>query len=112
MIDEGVFARVLNTGGNAYHSHHMLALGSAYEELATQSLDQVKPLVENEPSNPIAKWVSSVTMKEIRERAPLLIGDATSRPPFVSRPQSRSLLKMDLLTFSLKLEPLQPWAAR
>lgn len=70
MIDEGVFARVLNTGGNAYHSHHMLALGSAYEELATQSLDQVKPLVENEPSNPIAKWVSSVTMKEIRERAP------------------------------------------
>ncbi|CAG8888828.1 unnamed protein product [Penicillium egyptiacum] len=70
LSDEGVFARVLNTGGNAYHSHHMLALGEAYEELATQGLDQVKPLVENGPSNPIAKWVSSVTMKEVRERVP------------------------------------------
>lgn len=70
LSGEGVFARVLNTGGNAYHSHHMLALGSAYEELATQGLDQVQSLTENEPSNPIAKWVSSVTMKEVKERVP------------------------------------------
>ena len=28
---EGIFARPLHTGGNAYHSHHMKALGSWYE---------------------------------------------------------------------------------
>lgn len=90
LTGEGVFARVLNTGGNAYHSHHMQALGSTYEELATQGLDQIKPLVENESSNPIAKWVSSVTMKEVREwaspaywrrnlEAPVLFSSAVER---------------------------------
>ncbi|KGO64075.1 Acyl transferase/acyl hydrolase/lysophospholipase [Penicillium italicum] len=90
MIDEGVFARVLKTGGNAYHSHHMQALGSAYEELATQGLDQVRSIVDNEPLNPIAKWVSSVTMKEVREQpsptywrrnleAPVLFSSAVER---------------------------------
>jgi acyl transferase domain-containing protein len=29
---DGVFARILSTGGNAYHSHHMKALGQEYEE--------------------------------------------------------------------------------
>lgn len=90
MSDEGIFARVLKTGGNAYHSHHMRALGSAYEELATEGLGQVKSIVENEPSNPIAKWVSSVTMKEVREQpspaywrrnleAPVLFSSAVER---------------------------------
>lgn len=29
---DGVFARTLSTGGNAYHSHHMRVLGQDYEE--------------------------------------------------------------------------------
>ncbi|KAI0483732.1 putative polyketide synthase [Xylaria cf. heliscus] len=64
MNEKGIFARVLKTGGNAYHSHHMAALGEAYEELASEGLGEVKPYTDNELSNPTLKWVSSVTMKE------------------------------------------------
>jgi len=64
MNEKGVFARVLKTGGNAYHSHHMAALGEAYEELANEGLGEVKSYTANEPSNPTLKWVSSVTVKE------------------------------------------------
>ncbi|KAH9897461.1 reducing type I polyketide synthase 10 [Xylariomycetidae sp. FL2044] len=39
LSQQEVFARKLRTGGQAYHSHHMLALGHRYEAL----LDQVLP---------------------------------------------------------------------
>ena len=39
----GVFARVLNTGGKAYHSHHMIALGPQLEELLTDALQRCPP---------------------------------------------------------------------
>ncbi|KAI9148767.1 Prosolanapyrone synthase [Paramyrothecium foliicola] len=64
LTEHGVFARVLKTGGNAYHSHHMLALGERYEELATQGLEDVGSITRMEPQNPGLRWVSSVTMKD------------------------------------------------
>ncbi|EED13647.1 polyketide synthase, putative [Talaromyces stipitatus ATCC 10500] len=65
LEDKRIFARVLKTGNNAYHSHHMAALGPSYEELVTQGLKEVSLIIENEPSNPVVRWVSSVTMKEV-----------------------------------------------
>ncbi|OAA40092.1 Beta-ketoacyl synthase [Beauveria brongniartii RCEF 3172] len=64
LSDKGVFARVLKTGGNAYHSHHMAALGPAYEYLATKALLEIDAFVQQEPALPISEWVSSVTMKK------------------------------------------------
>lgn len=39
-----VFNRVLKTGGNAYHSHHMLALGRDYNALLSEGLARIQKL--------------------------------------------------------------------
>ena len=57
----GIFSRILQTGGNAYHSHHMLALGQEYELLLQMGLSEIretKPL--SLPQGSIG-WFSSVT---------------------------------------------------
>ncbi|KAK5997657.1 Prosolanapyrone synthase [Cladobotryum mycophilum] len=64
LNEQGVFARVLKTGGNAYHSHHMAALGQMYEDLATKGLNDIKYFVQQEPAQPVVRWISSVSMKE------------------------------------------------
>ncbi|EGX93678.1 polyketide synthase, putative [Cordyceps militaris CM01] len=64
LSDKGLFTRVLKTGGNAYHSHHMAALGQTYEDLAAQGLLEIKSFVQQEPALPISEWISSVTMKK------------------------------------------------
>ncbi|KAI0508449.1 putative polyketide synthase [Xylaria bambusicola] len=64
MTEGGIFARVLKTGDNAYHSHHMAALGPPYEDQATEGLDDVGVLIANEPRNSQVRWFSSVTLKE------------------------------------------------
>ncbi|KAI1084321.1 putative polyketide synthase [Whalleya microplaca] len=56
-----IFNRVLKTGDNAYHSHHMLSLGELYEELATQGLRDIESITLAEPASPRTKWISSVT---------------------------------------------------
>ncbi|KAI1141492.1 putative polyketide synthase [Hypoxylon sp. FL0543] len=64
---QSVFHRILKTGDNAYHSHHMLSLGEPYEELANESLEQVRLLTKSEPPRSAVRWISSVTPeKEIR----------------------------------------------
>ncbi|KAI6777704.1 Beta-ketoacyl synthase [Emericellopsis cladophorae] len=69
LADKDVFARVLKTGGNAYHSHHMLALGEVYEQLATQGLAEISSFTSQEPALPSADWISSVTPKKEATRA-------------------------------------------
>ncbi|KAF3003888.1 t1pks [Neopestalotiopsis sp. 37M] len=64
MTADGIFARVLKTGGNAYHSHHMAALGQSYEDLATEGLKEIRSFMSEEPSYSDARWFSSVTLKE------------------------------------------------
>lgn len=58
---KGTFARKLKTGGQAYHSHHMTAIGAEYERL----LDQVLPTLDLSIRMPRrAQLVSSVTGKD------------------------------------------------
>jgi NADPH:quinone reductase-like Zn-dependent oxidoreductase/malonyl CoA-acyl carrier protein transacylase len=54
---EGKFARKLQTGGRAYHSHHMLTFGDEYQRLL-----EVTKIGEPSSKMPLgAIWVSSVT---------------------------------------------------
>lgn len=61
---DNVFHRVLKTGENAYHSHHMLALGESYEKLTSQGLWEIEPMTSREPARPSIQWISSVTPKD------------------------------------------------
>lgn len=58
----GVFNRLLRTGGLAYHSHHMLALGLDYGTMLTgaiQGLDEMG-LTSDAHKYPSVPWISSV----------------------------------------------------
>ncbi|KAL2802548.1 hypothetical protein BJX63DRAFT_440810 [Aspergillus granulosus] len=58
LKEKGTFARVLQTGGQAYHSHHMLRAGEEYQDL----LEQVLPTLDvasRQPHGPL--FISSVT---------------------------------------------------
>lgn len=60
---EGVFNRLLQTGGNAYHSHHMAALGAEYNDLLSAALTRIDELGLSGLNlrYPRIPWVSSVT---------------------------------------------------
>ena len=59
------FVRTLKTGGNAYHSHHMLALGQAYELLVRQAFEEIADDIAREmPMQSLVTWVSSVTPRQ------------------------------------------------
>jgi len=68
-----VFSRELKTGGNAYHSHHMLALGEFYNSTLSEGLDYVKSLGQAEPSQLYATrpWMSSVYPSKSTENLPV-----------------------------------------
>ncbi|KAL4993011.1 hypothetical protein BDV10DRAFT_190367 [Aspergillus recurvatus] len=60
LKEKGIFARKLKTGGQAYHSHHMLPVGSEYQAL----LEQCPPMSDVSsrlPQGP--SFISSVTGK-------------------------------------------------
>lgn len=63
LTHDGVFNRLLKTGGNAYHSHHMIALGHAYETLLTDGMAYLEKsgLKGQRPKYPHIPWSSSVT---------------------------------------------------
>ncbi|KAJ5365630.1 hypothetical protein N7517_008516 [Penicillium concentricum] len=68
LNEEGVFNRLLKTGGNAYHSHHMIALGQEYENLLSKGLTRLQSLglLDEQDRYPCISWTSSVTLhKEI-----------------------------------------------
>ncbi|KAF2197579.1 putative polyketide synthase [Delitschia confertaspora ATCC 74209] len=59
--EKGVFCRILETGGTAYHSHHMVEVGHTYEKLLTSALAELNHLIQKEsPPRPPAFWSSSV----------------------------------------------------
>ncbi|KAJ8132485.1 hypothetical protein O1611_g1135 [Lasiodiplodia mahajangana] len=71
LTTQNVFNRILKTGNNAYHSHHMLSLGSSYEERTARGLSDITTLTEREKSRPLLSWVSSVRpQEEIRTTSP------------------------------------------
>jgi acyl transferase domain-containing protein/NADPH:quinone reductase-like Zn-dependent oxidoreductase/NADP-dependent 3-hydroxy acid dehydrogenase YdfG/acyl carrier protein len=63
LTREAVFNRLVRTSGLAYHSHHMLPLGSEYEEKVNAGMRRLKELgVDTENAKyPVVPWVSSVT---------------------------------------------------
>ncbi|KAI1121201.1 hypothetical protein F5Y10DRAFT_288746 [Nemania abortiva] len=63
LDNDGVFNRVLKTGGNAYHSHHMFPLGRRYDALLSQGLAHVKKSFDRE-RYPQIPWMSSVTPRK------------------------------------------------
>ena len=59
---DGVFNRTLRTSGNAYHSHHMLAIGGDYIKMLQNGVDHIKKLglTDETQRYPKIPWVSSV----------------------------------------------------
>ncbi|KAF8462360.1 hypothetical protein BDZ91DRAFT_662290 [Kalaharituber pfeilii] len=65
LLDEkGIFARLLITGGRAYHSHHMKLVGGDYQQRLEENVHLESPGMYR-PS--VASMVSSVTMKVIAD---------------------------------------------
>ncbi|THC93106.1 hypothetical protein EYZ11_007418 [Aspergillus tanneri] len=60
---KGVFASKLRTDGRAYHSHHMAAIGREYDKLLHEGISSISKTEQSPPHQ--AKWVSSLTGKEI-----------------------------------------------
>ncbi len=59
LVQKGVFARKLKTGGQAYHSHHMLRLGHEYEGLLNEVLPSLGPSLQFQHR---ATFISSVAV--------------------------------------------------
>lgn len=64
MDSEGAFARVVSTGGNAYHSPHMKALGPEYESCFMSSLQSRRNREDEKISRPFTAFYSSVFGRE------------------------------------------------
>ena len=60
LDQENVFARVVQTGGKAYHSHHMIALGETYETLTKCAMQNLTKEIARGSRQDPALWVSSV----------------------------------------------------
>lgn len=58
---QNVFNRVLRTSGLAYHSHHMLALGSDYSQAVEGGLQHLDKFDVSSHKYKSVPWVSSVT---------------------------------------------------
>ena len=68
---DNAFHRVLETGYNAYHSHHMSALGEDYEASVAIGLDEVASRTKEETGRPNVPWISTVTpYKEVSSVSP------------------------------------------
>lgn len=63
MTEENIFNRRLQTGGNAYHSHHMLLLGDHYVDELSKGLQHVTRLGMARPQlrKSTVPWISTVT---------------------------------------------------
>lgn len=61
LQEAGVFARALETGNNAYHSHHMTEIGNIYEQLVSKALAEFSELrmSAHESRSENCSWVSS-----------------------------------------------------
>ncbi|KAL8656993.1 MAG: hypothetical protein Q9226_002364 [Calogaya cf. arnoldii] len=58
--EQKTFARLLQTGGKAYHSHHMAPLGETYERLTKAALKSLSDDIAEGTRQDAAVWVSSV----------------------------------------------------
>ena len=65
---DGVFSRLLQTGGNAYHSHQMLAVGQEYEALLTKGLNELEGKKAHYLIKDAIPFFSSVTPNKTLKR--------------------------------------------
>ena len=67
LVRDGIFNRVLRTSGNAYHSHHMLAIGGDYIDMLHSGAERIKKLglADESQRYPRIPWVSSVRPDKI-----------------------------------------------
>lgn len=63
LTADGIFYRWLQTGGNAYHSHHMIPVGREYVETLTTELERIQKLglADAKQRYQHVPWASSVT---------------------------------------------------
>ncbi|KAI0190622.1 putative polyketide synthase [Xylaria flabelliformis] len=59
FTEQNVFNRILKTGHNAYHSHHMSSLGETYEQQIKNGLGVIN-LIKSDPRRPHTTWISTV----------------------------------------------------
>lgn len=66
MTADSIFNRKLNTGGNAYHSHHMIPVGREYVETLTDGIKLIQKLglADAEQRYQHVLWASSVTLSK------------------------------------------------
>ena len=64
MTADSIFNRRLKTGGNAYHSHHMISVGREYGEILTEGIKHIQKLglADAEQRYQHVLWASSVTL--------------------------------------------------
>ena len=60
LDQENIFARLLQTGGKAYHSHHMASLGDEYVRLTKRAMHKLTREIASSTRQSSALWVSSV----------------------------------------------------
>ncbi|XP_044721528.1 polyketide synthase dehydratase domain-containing protein [Hirsutella rhossiliensis] len=63
MTADSIFNRRLETGGNAYHSHHMVPIGREYVEILTEGIQHTRKLglASAKQRYQHVPWISSVT---------------------------------------------------
>ena len=92
LDQDKVFARLLQTGGKAYHSHHMAILGETYESLAQNAVHTLSSEIAGGRRQDTATWVSSVVPSQTQTsqsigpaywrknlESPVLFGPAVER---------------------------------
>ena len=60
LDQDKIFARLLQTGGKAYHSYHMTSLGEEYVRLTKRAMHKLAREIAASPRQTSALWVSSV----------------------------------------------------
>lgn len=60
LDQDKIFARLLQTGGKAYHSHHMASLGEEYESLTKRAMHKLTREIALSTRQSSALWISSV----------------------------------------------------
>ncbi|KAL8906783.1 MAG: hypothetical protein Q9171_006132 [Xanthocarpia ochracea] len=63
LTADGISYRWLQTGGNAYHSHHMIPIGHGYVEILTTEIEHIRNLglIDAKKRYQHVPWASSVT---------------------------------------------------
>ena len=104
LAAEKTFARVLATGGNAYHSHHMIPLGEGYEEDLNSMLRSLATLKGN--LLPLSDLFSSKDgVIYLEQRIDSAYWRSNLESPVFFQPALASLVETSSVDFLLEIGP-------